>query len=127
MKFLNVTGMIESLQVKNEVFMTFEIAVPILFILFFFLYFTLKDQRVVVFAAGFRLLLMALIIHLALRGLQWPFILLYVTLGMILILAVKTLWMNPKFDTMSKARKPIWFMAFILSVITLVLTIVFPA
>lgn len=107
--------------------MTFEIAVPLLFIVFFLVYFTLKDQRVIVFATGFRLLMMALIIHLALRGLQLPFIFLYVTLGLIFILAAKTLRLDPVENTMSKARKPVWFLAFTLSVITLVLAVVFPA
>ncbi len=107
--------------------MTFEIAVALLFILFFILYYALRDQRVVVFAAGFRLLLLALIIHLALEGFLLPFTLLYASLALILVLSVKTLWLNASVEAPSNLKKTAWTTAFTLSVAALILVILFPA
>jgi pimeloyl-ACP methyl ester carboxylesterase len=102
-----------------------DIIVPLLFVVFFIIYLIFTTTRAITYLVGVRVLLASLLIHLALRTWVWMMYPLFVALGLIILLGMPNLKINSKKNT-SLLRNLIWSSAITLSLVSFILTALFP-
>jgi hypothetical protein len=102
-----------------------DIIVPLLFVVFFIIYLIFIPARAIIYLVGVRVLLVSLLIHLALRTWVWMIYPLFIGLGLIILLGLPNLKLNVKKNT-SPPRKLIWGFAVTLSLVSFILTALFP-
>jgi pimeloyl-ACP methyl ester carboxylesterase len=105
-----------------------DIIVPLLFIIFFIIYFIFIPARTITYLVGVRVLLVSLLIHLALRTWVWMMFPLFIALSFIILLGLPHLKVNTAktYSTYSLLRKLLWSFAVILSLLSFILTALFP-
>jgi predicted dienelactone hydrolase len=102
-----------------------DIILPLLFIIFFIFYLIFSKSRKITFLVGVSALLLALFLHLLLRSWVWMVYPLYFSVFLIIFLNLESL--IPNSNKLSRLiRKPLWFTAFTLSLISFIFTAVFP-
>jgi pimeloyl-ACP methyl ester carboxylesterase len=102
-----------------------DIIVPLLFLTFFIIYRFIKPSRTITYLVGVRVLIASLLIHLALRTWVWMIYPLFIAIVLIIVLGLPHLKINSKQET-SKLNKMLWTTAFTLSIVSFILTALFP-
>jgi pimeloyl-ACP methyl ester carboxylesterase len=102
-----------------------DVIVPLLFLTFFITYRFIKPSRNITYLVGVRVLIASLLIHLALRTWVWMIYPLFIAMALIIVLGLPHLKINSKQET-SKLNKMLWTTAFTLSIVSFILTALFP-
>lgn len=101
-----------------------EILFPFLFVIFFIVYWLFSKSRTITYFVAVRVLLVTLIIQLALFSWVWMVYPLYIAMLLIIFLGRPHLRLTEAMP--SRFRKISWGVAFSLSVLSLLLTAIFP-
>jgi alpha-beta hydrolase superfamily lysophospholipase len=102
-----------------------DIIVPLLFVVFFIIYRIIKPSRNITYLVGVRVLIASLLIHLALRSWVWMIYPLFIGMALIIVLGLPNLRINSNKET-SPIRKILWGTAFTISIVSFIVTALFP-